>query len=125
MTFSDWAWSTPASIKPETSQRENFITFPPYLLGRRHMVAAIPLVAGLVRVRADRLFLTVADGPDLVRGQPLLHVEIPQAGGSTITQTQVVFGRAALVAMPFDHHGESRVLREDALQEFGVGRGRP
>src|ERR1051325_9372589 len=114
-------------MNPETSQRENFITVLLYaqLLSRRHVVAAIPLIAGLARVRADRPFLAVADGPDLVRGQPLLDVEIPEAGRATVAQTQVVFGRAALVAVPFDHYRESGILREDALEEFGVSCSRP
>src|ERR1700676_1800965 len=84
------------------------------------MRPAIALVAGLGGICAYRAILTVADGPDFVRRHPQLHQKIFSGGGAAVAQAQVVFGRAALIAMPLEHYVKRRVSGEYTFQSVGI-----
>src|ERR1700685_4452258 len=83
----------------------------------REMRSPVLGPAGFIALSAERLFLAVADGPDTVcrnaqRDQGLL-------GGirAVVAQCQVVFSRAALVAVPLDGELDVGML----LQKARVG----
>ena len=84
------------------------------------MRAAVALVTRLGGVGARRPILAVADGPDLIGGDAQLHQEVFGGSGAAVTQAQVVLGRPALIAMPFEHHSKRWVVGEDLLQLSGV-----
>ena len=75
---------------------------PRLLRGEDEVTAAILLPAGLVRLGAERRFLALGDDGDAIGGD----TEADQVGldgvGAAIAERQVVFGGAALVAVPFD-----------------------
>src|SRR5690348_436324 len=80
-----------------------------FLLNRRY-AATILGPARLVRFDAHRTLFAVGDrlhtaGADAERLQVVLH-----RIGTALTQTEVVFAGAALVAVTFDSHGAGRVL---------------
>ena len=83
----------------------------PILLPGREVHAAVLLPARLVVVGALRTFLAVADGLQLVAGNAQLDQEVLGGGGAPVAQGQVVFGRAALVAMALDGDGRIRESR--------------
>src|SRR5438477_12060286 len=66
------------------------------------MIAAVLLPAIVVGLSADRFFLAVAYGLDLVFLDPSLQQGILGGCGSVCAQAYVVFGRAALVSVAFD-----------------------
>src|SRR5579862_5526349 len=89
------------SLKTGTTKKGTTGGRPPFhLLRGRQMRAAIALVTGIAGVGTYRAILTVADGADLIGGYAQLHQEVLGSGGAAVTQTQVVFGRAALIAVP-------------------------
>src|SRR5579871_3127464 len=61
------------------------------LLRRSQVRVTIALVAILVRVRAHRAVLAVADGAHPVGGHAQLDQEVARRGRPAIAQTQVVF----------------------------------
>lgn len=72
------------------------------LVGADEMAATILLVARFAGFTAEWLFFAVAHGAEAIgrdtqRDEILLH-----GGGATISQAEVVFGGAALIAMAFD-----------------------
>src|SRR5271167_419080 len=78
------------------------------------MAPAIALPAGLVGFGAERLLLAVADrlnvaGADAALGQGALH-----GTRSTVTQSQVVLGRPALVAVSLDREADVGMLLEES-----------
>ena len=75
----------------------------------------------LVRFRAGRSLLAVADGLQPVGRNAKLHQEIPCRRGAPVAETQVVLSRTALVAMPFHVDGRAGEIGENALQRVGVG----
>src|SRR5579863_6473110 len=85
------------------------------------MSAAIALVAGLVGVGANRAILAVTDGPDLVGRYAELDQEILGGGGAAVAEAEIVLSRAALIAVPFQHHGEAGIGGENALEQVGIG----
>ena len=74
----------------------------------------------LVGFGALRTLLAVADGLQTVGGNSELHQEVLGGTGAAVAQAQVVFGRAALVAVAFHHDGGVREIGEDALERGGV-----
>src|ERR1700735_1926674 len=86
------------------------------------MRAPILLPAILARLGTLRPFLAITNGLQAIRRYALLDQEILGGGSAAIAQRQVIFSRSALVAMPFHHHREIRVLLEDLLQQCGIMR---
>src|SRR5437868_13543803 len=41
--------------------------------------------------------------------------------GAAITETEIVFGRAALIAVTFDSNNKGRIETKNALQSGGIG----
>ena len=77
------------------------------------VTAAILLPAAFVLFHAERLFLAVADGLDAAGadssgGQGTLH-----CAGTLVAQSQVVFGRAAAVAVSLNREVDAGVLAEE------------
>ena len=66
------------------------------------MAATILLIARLSGFIAERLFFAVADGAEAVRRNAQGDEILFYCGGATISETEVVFGGAALIAMAFD-----------------------
>src|SRR5436853_2937296 len=66
------------------------------------MIAAVLLPAIVVGLSADRFFLAVAYGLDLVFLDPGLQQGALGGWGTVCAQAYVVFGRAALVSIAFD-----------------------
>src|SRR5579862_8634186 len=82
--------------------------------------AAVLLPARLVMVGALRTFLAVADGLQLISGNAELREELLGGGGPPVAQSQVVLGRAALIAMPLDSDAGVGEAGEDGLQRIGI-----
>ena len=87
----------------------------PMLLPGREVGAAILLPAGFVGFGALRTLLAVADRLQPVGGNSELHQEILGGTGAAVAQAEIVFGRAALVAVAFHHDRRVREIGEDAL----------
>src|SRR5580658_7787316 len=85
------------------------------------MDATILLPASFVMVGTDRIFLTVADGIELIAGDAGVHEIVPGGLGAGIAESDIVFGRTALVAIAFDLQFVAGILREDRRQFFGIG----
>src|SRR5690349_8705315 len=84
------------------------------------MNPAVFLPAGLIRFGALRTFLAVADGLQLVPVYAELDEEFFGSLRATVGKTEVVFGRAALVCVAFDHNRGVRIIVEQALKDIGV-----
>src|ERR1700689_1010061 len=68
---------------------------------RPHKVRTpILLPASLVRLRAERLFLTITHSSQAIRGNSELNEEIACGLRAPLAEAEVVFRRAALVAVP-------------------------
>src|SRR5258706_16213791 len=60
------------------------------LFARRQMGATVALVAPLVRLRADRTILAVADRGETIRRHTELNQEFLGGGGAPIAQAEIV-----------------------------------
>src|SRR2546429_6131122 len=69
------------------------------------MAAAVLLPASLVVFHAERFLLAEADGIHAIGGDAERYEIFFHGGGATVAEAEVVFGRAALVAMTL--HGYS------------------
>src|SRR5215469_7871974 len=79
-----------------------------------HKVAApVLLPARLVRFGAERFFFAVADGLDAIAADPGLYERILDRVGAIGAESEVVFGRTPLVAVPLDGEADVRVLLEE------------
>src|SRR5262245_22125527 len=74
----------------------------PILLARREVCATVLLPTGFVCIRALRTLLAVADRLQAVGRNAELGKELLGGSGAPVAETQVVFGRSALVAMSLD-----------------------
>ena len=72
------------------------------LVGADEVAAAILLVARFGGFIAEGLFFAVADGAEAVGGDAQGDEILFHGGGATISQAEVVFGGAALIAVAFD-----------------------
>src|SRR5215831_16666130 len=76
--------------------------------------SAVLLPAGIVFCRrAKRTLLAKADHLDPVGRNALLNQGILDLVGAALAQSEVVFVRASLVAMPFNQHLERRMGRQE------------
>ena len=73
-----------------------------FLLGLREMPAAILLPAGFVGLGAERLLLAVTNGFDATDVDPGCGQRVLDGIGTPVTQSEVVLGRSALIAVAFD-----------------------
>src|SRR5690348_11126550 len=85
------------------------------------MRPAISRVTIFCRIRAERPFFAVADGFQLVGGNTERDQRISGGRSAAISERQVVFSRASLVAVPLDGDDEVAIHREDLLERGGVG----
>jgi len=67
----------------------------------------LPAVFGALG--AERLFFAVADGADAVAGDAGAHECSFYGVSAVVAESQVVFGRAAFIAMAFDRETDSRM----------------
>src|SRR6478752_186010 len=74
------------------------------------MIAAVLLPAILVRVSALRLFLAVADGLERVRADAILLQGLLGSVGTAFTQSQVVLGGTAVIAVAFNLYAPALLL---------------
>src|SRR2546428_4953801 len=74
--------------------------------------APILLPALLVRFSAERLLLAVADRLNAISADAGLHQCIAHRSRTAVTQGQVIFGRAALVAVSLNGEADGRMLLE-------------
>src|SRR5207248_8347429 len=81
------------------------------------MGAPVLLPALLVGFGAERFFLALADGLAAVRAHAIPRQLVANGGSPAVAQRQIVFGRAALVAVAFNRKSQIRVL----LQELRRG----
>src|SRR5260370_18066635 len=77
------------------------------------MAAAVLLPASLVVLHAEGLFLAEADDRDAVGGNAQGNDVLLHGVGAAVTETQVVFRGATLVAVAFDGHFEPRIIFEE------------
>src|SRR5208283_3628176 len=77
------------------------------------MAAAVLLVTGFVGRGAEGLFLAVADGGEAVGRNAQADEILFDGGSAAITESEVVFGGAAFVAMAFDGDANLRVVAEE------------
>src|SRR5437762_815074 len=68
------------------------------------MIAAVLLPTLLIRLRASRFLLAIADTLEPVSGDACLREGLPGSAGALVAQREVVFGRAALIAIALDPH---------------------
>src|ERR1035437_649951 len=97
---------------------------PPRLFFVHEVAAAVLLPAAFVRLGAERLFLAVSDCFDAVAGDSSLDELILHRIGAIGAQSEVVFGRAALVAVPLDGDVNVGMLLQEpriALQRCLIG----
>src|SRR5438876_5835320 len=81
------------------------------LLARHYKVAApVLLPARFVALHAKRLFLAEADRAHPVGANALRDQELFHRRRTPVAQRQVVFRRAALVAMAFNVHLDRRIV---------------
>src|SRR5580700_1744973 len=90
------------------------------LLPCGEVCAAVLLPAGFVVVGTLRAFLAVADGLQFIGRNSQLDQEVLGGSGALVAQSQVVLGRAALVAMALDGDAGIGEAGEDGLQRVGV-----
>ena len=77
------------------------------------MAAAVLLPAGLVGFHAEGLFLAIADRGEAVGRNAQADEILLDGVGAAIAESQVVFRRAAFVAMAFDGDAELRIVAEE------------
>src|SRR6476660_7852065 len=82
--------------------------------------AAILLPARFVRFSTLRAFLAIADRLQTICRYTQLDEEFTGCGCTAIAETEVIFGRAALVAMPFHDDYRVGILRENRLEHIGI-----
>src|SRR5207245_11535139 len=75
--------------------------------------APILLPALLIRLSAERLLLAVADRLNAISADAGLHQCIAHRSRTAVTQGQVIFGRAALVAVSFNGEADGRMLLKE------------
>src|SRR5260370_36254696 len=80
----------------------------PVLLAHRKMGTPVLLITIFVRVGALRLLLAVADLAQFASGHAELNQVLPGSIRATISESEVVFVRATLVAMTFHDDGDIR-----------------
>src|SRR6478672_5442865 len=85
------------------------------LLRRSEVNVAIALIAILCLVGADGPLLAIADRPQFVAGNAKGHQSILGFRTAAISQPEVVFGGAALVAITLHHYREIGMSRKDLL----------
>jgi len=78
--------------------------------------AAVLLPATFVRLGAERFLLAVADGLDAIAANSSLDKRVLDRVRAASAQGQVIFGRAALVAVSLDRDVDVGML----LQELGI-----
>ena len=88
------------------------------------MGAPVSLPAAFVGLRTNGALFAVADGLQPVGGNAQLHQKIARRSRAAVAQTEVIFSRPALVAVPFHIDGGVGEVGEDALQCVGIGRER-
>src|SRR5689334_23501817 len=92
------------------------------LVQQREVIAAVLLPAILVRVSALRLFLAVADGLERVRADTILLQGLFGGVRAALTQSQVVLGGTAVIAVAFNLYfpalllDQLRSLRQSLLR---------
>ena len=86
------------------------------------MCTPVLLPAAFGGFRAGRPFLAIADCFEVLHGDPELRHEIARGGGPAIAEAEVVFSRAALVAVALDDDAGVGEVGEDSLQRFGIRR---
>ena len=77
------------------------------------MPAAVLLPALFIVFHAERFFFTVADGLDVTGIDSRGHQCILYRSGALITQSQIVLGRTAIVAVSLNCEGDIGMLREE------------
>src|ERR1035438_4616062 len=87
----------------------------PVLLTRREVCPPVLLVAGFVGIRALRPFLAVADRLQPVRRHAQRLQELLGRCRAPVAQAEVVFGRAAFVAVAFHHDDGRGEIGQDCL----------
>src|ERR1700722_4454977 len=87
--------------------------------------AAVLLVAILSGLHAERLLFAETDGVDAIGGDAQGDEILLRGAGTTIAESKVVFGGAALVAVTFDGDALGRIAAEilGGLSEGGAGVG--
>src|SRR5438046_1649319 len=88
------------------------------------MSAPVPLPATLVGLGTHRPFLAIADRLEPVGGNALLREEVAGGCRAAIAETEVVFGRPALVAVAFYVNRGIREIGEYPLEGLRVRRQR-
>src|ERR1700689_5100495 len=86
------------------------------------MRPAVALITAFVRFCTHWTVFSITDGGHPVARDTELDQELARRTGTAIAQAQVIFRRAALIAMALNDHGKVRVGREDALQDLGIMR---
>jgi hypothetical protein len=79
-------------------------------VGFDEMAAAILLPASFVALHAEGLLLAEANGGKAIRGDAEGNEILFHGIGAAITEAQVVFRRAALIAVAFNGHFEARII---------------
>ena len=77
------------------------------------MAAAVFLPAGFVALHAEWLFFTVADSADAVCANAERNQVLLDGGSATIAEREVVFGRAALIAVAFNDDFDLRIIAQE------------
>ena len=95
------------------------------LLGADEVAAAILLIAVFGGLHAEGLFLAEADGVDAIGGDAQRDEILLGGAGAAIAQSEVVFGRTALVAMAFNGDALGRIVAQifGGFAESGAGIG--
>src|SRR6202163_5002057 len=83
------------------------------LLSANEVATAILLPAAFVALRAEGLFLAEADRGQAVGGNAQGDEILLHGSGAAVPECQVVFRRAALVAVPFDGHAKLRIVAQE------------
>ena len=94
-------------------------------VGFDEMAAAILLPAALVVLHAEGLLLAETDGVELARGDAEGNKILLHGGGAAVAETEIVFGRAAFVAVALDGRFNRGMRFEELsrLSERGTGVG--
>src|SRR5690242_2515949 len=100
--------------------RVSFQSLPVDLWRGRDVRAPVFLPAAFVMIRADGLFLAVADDGQLVLRDPHAHQKSFGRMGALVAESQVVFGGAALIGAAFHNQLLVRIVLENALDYIHV-----
>src|SRR5262245_34598963 len=95
---------------------------PRLLLVANEVAAAVLLIAILGGLHAEGLFLAEANGVDAIGGDAQRNEILLHGAGATISESEVVFGGTALVAVAFDGDPLRRIVAEifGSLAEGGA-----